>query len=101
MTSGSGHLAAKAADDNPDLDNGEAITVWQPYGADPLTREDARQTAYLDMLLRWAAEGGEFEPPAPLVVDLVTTAEWVELRTAIMRALEPYPEALQALEEAR
>jgi hypothetical protein len=66
MTSGSRHLADQAADDNPDLDNliDETITVWQPYSADPLTREDARQimqnvTAYFDMLLRWAAEDRE------------------------------------------
>ena len=69
MTSGARHLAtqaARAADDNPDLDNliDETITVWQPYSADPLTREDARQimqnvTAYFDMLLKWAAEDRE------------------------------------------
>ena len=69
MTSGSRHKAAQAAhasDDNSDLDNliDETISVWQPYSADLLTREDARQimqnvTAYFDMLLRWAAEDRE------------------------------------------
>ncbi len=33
-------------------------------------------------------------------VDLVATAEWVALRTAIMQALGPYPEARQAVADA-
>lgn len=39
--------------------------------------------------------------PAPLPanqsIDLATTQEWIELRTIILTALEPYPEALAAM----
>jgi hypothetical protein len=40
---------------------------------------------------------GEFTPPPPAVIDLTTTPEWLELRSAYMAALEKYPEARQAV----
>jgi hypothetical protein len=39
--------------------------------------------------------------PAPLPpnqsIDLATTPEWIQLRTIILTALEPYPDALAAM----
>ena len=35
--------------------------------------------------------------PPPQSIDLATTTEWIELRTRILTALEPYPDALAAM----
>ena len=43
---------------------------------------------------------GEFAPPPPVVIDLTTTSEWVKLRSKILKALIPYPEARQAVADA-
>jgi hypothetical protein len=39
-------------------------------------------------------------PPPHQSIDLATTTEWIELRTRILTALEPYPDALAAMLES-
>jgi hypothetical protein len=71
------------------------------------TRREGRHTISLGAIreLRATAEliariTGELDERPAVAVSLVTSSEWIEVRSAIRRALEPYPDASRAVVEA-
>jgi transposase-like protein len=91
---------ARAADRLEDLyrrANG-VLEAAEAEGRHPIALQAVRELRGIVELL--ARLSGELESRPDVVVNITASSEWIELQTTILVALEPFPDARQALAAA-